>query len=256
VPLASANVRYQNHYHRILIPPNYRVQDFTSEQLRTTIANKVIPQNGYKIEDARNSLFLKHIAVRSGLAEYGRNNICYVKGMGSMLSLYAFFTDHAFKEDHWGEVRMMESCRSCRICINECPTQAISDGRFVIDVERCISLYNEIAGEIPKWIPVRAHNAVMGCLRCQLRCPVNREVLSRAVDFGDLTESETISILEGIKNDDAVRALCKKLKVSTPDAASQDLPVISRNLKMLLEALQGHVYIEARNSLLSSQSGH
>ncbi|RDE15483.1 MAG: hypothetical protein C4K48_03940 [Candidatus Thorarchaeota archaeon] len=256
VPLASVNVHYQNQIHKILIPPNYRVQDFTTEQLRTTIAKKVVTQNGYRIEGSRNRLFLKHLAVRSGLAEYGRNNICYVKGMGSMLSLYAFFTDYAFKEDHWREVCMMEFCRSCRICINECLTHAISDGRFVIDVERCVSLYNEIVGEIPGWIPVRAHNALIGCLRCQLRCPANKEVVSRAVELGNLTESETSSILECAGNDDVVIALCEKLKVSTPEAARNDLPVFSRNLKMLLEAIQGHAYDKVRNSPAASQSGH
>lgn len=256
VPLASVNMHYQDRLHKILIPPNYRVQDFTIEQLRTTISKKIITQTGHRIEDARNSLFLKHLAARSGLAEYGRNNICYVEGMGSMLSLYAFFTDHTFKEDHWGDVRLMESCRNCKICTSECPTHAISDACFVIDAEKCISLYNEIAGEIPGWIPVRVHNALIGCLRCQLRCPANKEVVSRAVELGNLTESETSSILECAESDDVVIALCEKLKVSTPEAARKDLPVFSRNLKMLLEALHEHAHIEARNSLVSSQSGH
>ena len=175
--------------------------------------------------------------------------------MGSMVSLYAFFTDHAFEEDHWGDLRLMESCRSCKICTSECPTHAISDARFVIDVEKCISLCNEIAGEIPGWIPVRAHNALIGCLRCQLRCPVNKEVVSRAVEFENLTESETASILECAENDDMVRALCRKLKVSTPEAARRHLPVFSRNLKMLLEAIQRDAHARAPNNHAASHSG-
>ena len=254
MPLTSANVNFRGCPHKILIPPNYRVQDFTMEQLRTTIAKKMITQNENRIEDARNNVFLKHLAARSGLAEYGRNNICYVEGMGSMFSLHAFFTDHAFEEDHWGDLQLMESCRSCKICTNECPTHAISDARFVIDVERCISLYNEIAGEIPVWIPVSAHNALIGCMRCQLRCPANREVLSRTVELENLTESETTSILECAENEDMVRALCKKLKVSTPEAVRIDLPVFSRNLKMLLKAIQRDTYARVPNDYAASHS--
>ena len=35
----------------------------------------------------------KRLAVRSGLAEYGRNNICFVDGMGSVITLFVFISD-------------------------------------------------------------------------------------------------------------------------------------------------------------------
>jgi epoxyqueuosine reductase len=34
---------------------------------------------------------LKSLAVRSGLAAYGRNNVCYVPGMGSFLELVGLY---------------------------------------------------------------------------------------------------------------------------------------------------------------------
>jgi epoxyqueuosine reductase len=237
IPLAKVNVPYQRHIHEVFIPPNYRVQEFTIDQLRATISRRIIHNERHRIEDVRNAVFLKHLATRSGLAKYGRNNICHVKGFGSMLSLFAFFTDYIFEEDHWGGVQMMETCRSCRLCINQCPTQAISDKQFVIDVERCLPLYNEIIGDIPSWIPKQAHNALMGCMHCQLRCPANKEAISRTIELEDLTEIETSSLLEGAVSDETNRILCQKLKVSTPDSAAQDLPVFSRNLRLLLEAL-------------------
>ena len=43
---------------------------------------------------------MKLAAVRSGLAQYGRNNICYVEGMGSFFSFHAYLTDRVFEEDH------------------------------------------------------------------------------------------------------------------------------------------------------------
>jgi len=234
IPLTKGYVSNKGHLYEILIPPNYRVRDFTMDQLRETIAKKVISHDGYRIEDVRRNLFLKHLAVRSGLAEYGRNNICYVEGMGSMLSLFAFYTDYDFKKDNWQELRMMESCQNCRTCTNQCPTQAISDERFVINVERCLPLYNEIAGEIPVWFPAYAHNSLIGCMHCQLTCVANKEQISHTSEFEELTEAETTSILDCIHNEDMIRALCQKLKVSTPESVGQDLPVFSRNLKLLL----------------------
>lgn len=233
-PLAKASIPFKGHIHEVLIPPNYRVDEFSMDQIRATIIQNIIRKKGYRIESVGNRVFLKHLATRSGLAEYGRNNISYVEGMGSMLTLFAFFTDFIFEEDHWGEVRMMDSCRDCKGCINQCPTQAISDNRFVIDVERCLPLYNEVVGEIPAWIPKQSHNALIGCMRCQLRCPANKEVVSRMIQLESLTEDETSSILEGNINDYATIALCQKLKVATPDIVAQMLPVFSRNMKMLI----------------------
>ena len=153
-----------------------------------------------------------------------------------MLSLFAFFTDYNFEEDHWKDVRMMDSCKVCRLCINQCPTHAISKMRFVIDVERCLPLYNEIVGEIPSWIPKQSHNALIGCMRCQFQCPANKDVITRSIELEGLTEEETSSILEGIINDQTIKALCQKLKVTTIEFVPQDIQVFSRNLKLLLEA--------------------
>ena len=116
----------------------------------------------------------------------------------------------------------------------ECPTCAISEDRFVINVDRCIPLYTEISGELPEWIPKKSYNALMGCMHCQLNCPANRDVISNTVAFDDLSESETYAILNEVENEDMVRALSHKLRVCTYDTALRVLPVFSRNLKAFL----------------------
>ncbi len=45
------------------------------------------------IEVARARIPVKLLAVRTGLAQYGRNNIAYVRNMGSLVRLDAFCTD-------------------------------------------------------------------------------------------------------------------------------------------------------------------
>lgn len=56
--------------------------------------------NGYHLEE-QHSLPLKRLAVQSGLAEYGRNNITYIEGLGSNFSYLGFMTDVPSEEDIW-----------------------------------------------------------------------------------------------------------------------------------------------------------
>jgi epoxyqueuosine reductase len=158
--------------------------------------------------------------------------------MGSLLALYAFFTDFQFDEDSWSEIRMMDQCENCTICIKTCPTGAIpepKDENFVINVSKCIPVYNEIKGIIPDWIPSNAHNALIGCMKCQLPCPANRDPLKITSRFEDVSEKETNMILDGKIEDKLVNSLSKKLKMFSPSDADYVLPVIKRNLQLVLE---------------------
>ncbi|MFX0027208.1 MAG: 4Fe-4S double cluster binding domain-containing protein [Candidatus Hermodarchaeota archaeon] len=235
--LALINFYLKGKEHEIMIPPNYYDDGLTNEILENLILEKIIKEPGYKIELTRN-LHLKLLAVRSGLGKYGRNNICYIDEMGSMLNLYACYTDYKFKEDNWTEMKMMDCCRNCKICINNCPTNAIPsplDETFVINAGRCISVYNEIDGEIPNWISADAHNALMGCMKCQLSCPGNREVIKLTDRFEDITETETKMILEGITEKAFLYTLSKKLKIFSPSDGKRFFPRLKRNLELLIE---------------------
>ena len=223
--------------YEIMIPPAYYDDALTNEILEDLILKKIIKEPGYKIELTRN-LHLKLLAVRSGLGKYGRNNICYVDEMGSMLNLYACYTNFQFEEDNWTEMKMMDHCSNCKICINNCPTNAIptpSDETFVINAGKCISVYNEIDGKIPNWISADAHNALMGCMRCQLPCPGNRGVIKLIERFEDITETETKMMLEGITEQEFLNTLSKKLKMFYPSDAQLFFPRLKRNLKLLIK---------------------
>ena len=234
--LGLVNFYLDGKKHEIMIPPNYYDDGITFEDLESLVLKKIIKEPGYKIELTRN-LHIKLLAVRSGLGKYGRNNVCYIDEMGSMINLYAYFTDFQFEEDNWTEMKMMDQCRNCNICINNCPTNAIplsSDENFVINAGKCISVYNEIRGEIPNWIRSDAHNALMGCMRCQLPCPGNREVIKLTEKFEDISEEETDMILNSEVNEKLIKSLSKKLKMFSPSDSEAFLPVINRNLKLLI----------------------
>ena len=66
----------------VVAPPTYVSYTPRTESVQAVLA-AWLQREGYRLAKPR--LPLKTLAVRSGLADYGRNNICYVPGMGSFL---------------------------------------------------------------------------------------------------------------------------------------------------------------------------
>ncbi len=234
--LVLVNFQLDGKKHEIMIPPQYYDDGLTFEDLENLILKKLIKKPGFKIELAK-GLHLKLLAVRSGLGNYGRNNLCYVDEMGSLITLYAYFTDFQFQEDNWREIKMMNICEHCNTCTSNCPSNAITtlpEVNFVIDAGRCITLYNEIEGEFPKWISPDAHNALKGCMKCQLSCPANREAIKLIERFEDITEEETRMILEGKPKEELLNSLAEKLKMFYPSNANEAFPILKRNLEVLI----------------------
>lgn len=181
----------------VLIPSDYmqrRASKVLDEYLKKTLSIF-----GHKAIKAK--LPLKLLAVRSGLAEYGRNNISYVDGMGSRLFLTAYFIDCHLLEDIWREPVRMKMCDTCRACMNNCPTKAIIDNKRVILAERCLVLYNEFEDDIPKWIDKEYHNALIGCVKCEDKCPMNLKYKNQLVTLPAFSEEQTKEILQAKKVD-------------------------------------------------------
>jgi epoxyqueuosine reductase len=120
--------------------------------------------------------------------------------------------------------------------MKSCPNGCIREDNFVIDAGRCLPLFNEIQGEFPDWLDKKAHNALIGCMRCQLPCPADHQVINQPVFLEDLTEQETNMILNGKIERDLLDSICKKLKMFTPANSDSRIPVIQRNLKALINS--------------------
>lgn len=117
----------------------------------------IIKEAGYAAK-AHQSLPLKRLAVQSGLADYGRNNIACVDGMGSWIRLAAFLTTIPCEADDWREQpTMAAACQNCDICIVNCPAKAISRDRFLLHREKC--------------------KGGGGCTVCQQCCPMNEALI-------------------------------------------------------------------------------
>lgn len=192
---------------------------------------KALSPHGYHIK-LTPTIPLKRLAVSSGLAVYGRNNITYVEGMGSYQILVAYYSDIPCSSDDWTEVHMAEQCSSCSICLNNCPTGAIRADRFLIDNERCLSFFNEFPGEFPDWIPASAHHCVYDCQKCTIVCPMNKEVRNNVIGPIRFSEEETEMIMAGRKFEEFNPPLKKKIKAL---GMNKWLAAIPRNIKILID---------------------
>ncbi|MFW9951983.1 MAG: 4Fe-4S double cluster binding domain-containing protein [Candidatus Thorarchaeota archaeon] len=230
-----ANFHLNGRIFNIMIPPPYYDDGLSFEDLEELVMNDIIKNPGYNIVQARNILHLKVLAVRSGLAKYGRNNICYVEGMGSFFSLHAYYTNYKMENNSWYDLRMLDQCENCTYCLQSCPTNAIRGDPFVIDAGRCLSLYNEIDGEFPEWMEKNVHNALIGCMKCQYLCPANREEIKRAGRFEDISEEETEMLLNGEFTENLISSLSSKIKMFESSDGIRFLPRLKRNLDVLIK---------------------
>jgi epoxyqueuosine reductase len=192
---------------------------------------KFLKPAGYNIKYAP-GLPLKRLSVRSGLAVYGRNNICYVDGMGSFITLTAYFSDVPYNEDNWHEIRQMDNCSNCTACIKNCPTGAILKEKFLINNERCLSFFNENARDFPEWLPKSAHNCIYDCLMCQTICPRNKDYVNNVIGPIEFDEAETGFLLDGKSMKELPLSLKKKVKFLGMDVWLNAIP---RNMKILFE---------------------
>jgi len=175
-----------------LLPPGY--VNFRSKQamLQQKIA-AILASFGFRTE--RIILPVKLLAVRSGLAEYGKNNISYVEDFGSFHFLGSFLTDLTDNDDFWQEPKVMDACENCNLCQLNCPTGAVGADRFLLHGEKCITLYNRNPGEFPDWIIREWHHAMVGCIKCQSVCPQNASVFKEIPLLETFTVSETETLL-------------------------------------------------------------
>jgi epoxyqueuosine reductase len=167
------------------------------------------------------------------LAEYGRNNIAYVEGMGSFMRLTAVYSDMPCESDSWQEPKTMSHCRDCNLCRKACPTGAISSERFLLHAEKCLTYHNEREAEIPfpVWIKPEWHNCIVGCIRCQAACPENKPFLNIVGETAEFTEEETRLLLKAVPTERLPKSTTAKMKLLSLTDYYKELP---RNLGALL----------------------
>ena len=212
-----------------ILPPTYKHYQRTGQVAGEVLA-KLIKPTGY--QSWRAPLPLKLLAVRSGLGRYGRNNICYIPGLGSFHQLAAFFSDLPCPEDDWQEPQMMDACQDCTACLRNCPTGAIVSDRFLLHAERCLTFHNEKPSDIPfpKCFDPSWHNSLIGCMRCQLTCPQDQDFWKYIEEGPVFSTEETGWIFAGLPLEQLPARTRHKLECF--DLVTQ-MEVMPRNLPAL-----------------------
>ena len=213
-----------------ILPPTYTAYDEKRVRVEHLVA-EAVGKDGYGV--ASTFLPLKLVAARSGLVEYGRNNITYAQGMGSFMRLTAVYSDMPCESDSWQDSKVMLRCSGCNLCRDACPTGAISADRFLLHAEKCLTYHNEKEASIPfpAWIKPEWHNCIVGCMRCQAACPENRPFLSTIGETAEFSEEETKLLLKGIPVEQLPKVTLEKMKVLSLLDYYKELP---RNLDALL----------------------
>lgn len=120
-------------------------------------------------------LMERSLAAASGLGWIGRNGCLIVPGLGSYVVLAEIVSNLDLPSDPPLENR----CSRCGLCVEACPTRAISErqGAPCVDCRRCLSyLTIEHRGPIDPDLRPPIGGRLFGCDTCQECCPQNRGV--------------------------------------------------------------------------------
>lgn len=151
-----------------------------------------LEQEGIPFVPDRVQVNIRAAAQRAGVASYGRNNFSYVDGVGSFVTLYAYFVMIDLKPDD-----PAPDCAcppNCRACVDACPTHAMA-APFDLDAEKCIVWNNAVSvrfsmgRDVPEDMRESVGEHVHGCDECQIACPRNRRALRNAKDADPLLEA-------------------------------------------------------------------
>jgi len=114
-------------------------------------------------------LLERAVAQKAGLGFIGKNTMLITRGMGSWVFLANVLTTLELPVDS-PDAR---SCGSCTLCIDACPTQAITEP-YHLDARRCISyLTIEAKDQISTEMRSKTGDWLFGCDICQEVCPHN-----------------------------------------------------------------------------------
>lgn len=227
-PMIRTTFHWKGKELKFAVPPTYYDANKVNLRVRRLLADAFKPEAHRFV---RAALPVKLLAVRSGIALYGRNNITYDPEYGSFHRLTAFYSDYDSPVDIWREKKALPKCDKCRACLKACPTGAIQKDRFLIRAERCLTYLNEKTSDhkFPEWVDPSAHNAIVGCMICQRACPYDNDVVDWYEDRGEFSEEETAYLLNGRFSGEKSKRIGRKLR-----HVGLDIATFPRNLEVLL----------------------
>lgn len=197
IPKISRYAWGERDYHKI-IKKKLKVLCKEIETLSEQIQTRVYVDDGPMMD--------KVWAVRSGIGWMAKNTNVINPEIGSFFFLAEILINIELEYDKPIE----DICKSCRLCIDACPTGAIYD-EYKLDANLCISYQTiENRNEIPD--EINLNGWIFGCDICQDVCPFNeskfftddinfypkKEILNKSIDeLLELSEDDFNKIFEG-----------------------------------------------------------
>ncbi len=182
-------------YHEIIWDKLAQLEQFIRDKTRRDLPLKSYVDTGPILERSYASL--------AGIGVAGKNSCLIIPGMGSYFFLAEILTDLELPVD---QPFTSDVCRTCRRCIDACPTGAILPNR-TIDANKCISYSTiENKGHIPDPLKKSIGSWVFGCDICQMVCPHNQAILPHTNPLGEPLLDEFIDLLPLLTtNEDAFK---------------------------------------------------
>lgn len=180
----------------MILPPTYVDYRSLFEHIRQDLEKHVFAEQA---QITTLSAPLKALASLLGIVSYGKNNITYIPEFGSYFQLAGFLVNTPFSKTEFAEKngkQALPECANCKACIKACPRGVISQDRFLIHAEKCYTLYSESASPIPFEIQPPSPNCIIGCMKCQVVCRVNKGRLKYKNTGVSFSSEETHAILD------------------------------------------------------------
>ncbi|MBI4388499.1 MAG: tRNA epoxyqueuosine(34) reductase QueG [Candidatus Omnitrophica bacterium] len=137
------------------------------EALKSKILERVNCEIRFEHSVDTKPLLEKPLAVQAGLGFIGKQTQLLSLQFGPWLFLSELVTDLELESD----TPFKGSCGTCRLCIDECPTEAIEETGG-IDARKCVAyLTIEHKSSIPEELRPKIGNWVFGCDECLSVCP-------------------------------------------------------------------------------------
>ncbi len=148
---------------------------------------------GYRVFADSAPVMEKPLAEKAGLGWIGKHTNLLNKQAGSWFFLGEIYADLPLPVDKPAQ----KHCGDCQVCMDICPTRAIT-APYRLDARLCISyLTIEHKGAIPLELRPLIGNRVYGCDDCQLYCPWNRFAdHTGEIDFHPRHRLDDIALLE------------------------------------------------------------
>ena len=171
-------------YHKVMWAKLAQLEQFIRDRTRPDLPLKSYVDTGPILERSYASL--------AGLGVAGKNSCLIIPSSGSYFFLAEVLTDLELPVD---EPFTRDLCRTCRRCIDACPTGAILPN-YTINANKCISyLTIENKSSIPDDLKKPMRSWVFGCDICQMVCPHNAVTPPQTNSLGEPLLDEFVDLL-------------------------------------------------------------